>query len=384
MSAAYRILMLEAALLFERHEAGRPKPFNVFSVLRSPSDEVNLHSRFLVALLDYKQSGKRQNLADFLCAFIKCEDDDSIDSNAATIKRESNNVDILICDDLSKQAIVIENKIYAGDQPGQLIRYDQQLRSQGYCPHVLYLTLDGHEASKDSAQDLDYECISYEDLVPWLERCQRRAYDEPGLRESVAQYVYLVQKLTRTDFSEAYMDDLKKLLLKEGNLALAYDLRKAMVELQVDLLEKLWKKIEKGLGEKILDLPDLNKNRSDITKEKIRNFVHERRGSKSHGLYYDFGNATLLGVEAYDGQIFFGVHCEDEDKRRSFKEKLKDGKVDGNWAWWRYARRNVNLKCPSAENLEMLVDNERREQYAREIVSDVSMLWTNIKGAELA
>ena len=50
---------------------------------------------------------------------------------------------------------------------------------------------------------LDYERISYkEDLPPWLKRCQKRAYDEPALRESVAQYLHLIAKLTGTDYSE--------------------------------------------------------------------------------------------------------------------------------------------------------------------------------------
>ena len=57
-----------------------------------------------------------------------------------------------------------------------------------YDCHVLYLTPDGHEASEDSAGDFKYRCISYKsDLVPWLKSCQIRAYDEPALRESVAQ-----------------------------------------------------------------------------------------------------------------------------------------------------------------------------------------------------
>ena len=66
----YRLLLEKAGRLYERHEAGRRETFNVFSVLRSEHDEVNLHSRFLAALLDYRKShdGPRENLADFLCS----------------------------------------------------------------------------------------------------------------------------------------------------------------------------------------------------------------------------------------------------------------------------------------------------------------------------
>ena len=51
----YRLLMEQVARLYDKYEAGRPQPFNIFSALHRESDEVNLHSRFLHALLDYKR-----------------------------------------------------------------------------------------------------------------------------------------------------------------------------------------------------------------------------------------------------------------------------------------------------------------------------------------
>ena len=88
--------------------------------------------------------------------------------------------------------------------------------------------------------DIDYRCISYKsDLVPWLRGCQKRAYEEPALRESVAQYLRLIGKLTGTDFSEAYMNDLKELCLKDNNLVLVHDLSEAMIEAKISLLAKL-------------------------------------------------------------------------------------------------------------------------------------------------
>ena len=101
-----------------------------------------------------------------------------------------------------------------------------------------------------------YRCISYRgDLVRWLKGCQKRAYDEPELRESVAQYVRLIGKLTGTDFSEAYMNDLKELCLRDDNIVLVHDLGEAMVEAKISLLERLWREIESGLRTEIADLP---------------------------------------------------------------------------------------------------------------------------------
>ena len=199
MNDSFRLLLEKAARFHDRHEAGRREPFNVFSTLRSEHDEVNLHSRFLAALLDHRQSPResRENLAHFLEHFGIRE----FRHDHATVDRERSNIDILICDQSSMQAVIIENKIWAADQPRQLQRYAEQMSQYGR--HILYLTPDGREATKDSAGDVDYRCISYKtDLVPWLKGCQKRAYDEPALRESVAQYLRLIGKLTGTDFSE--------------------------------------------------------------------------------------------------------------------------------------------------------------------------------------
>ena len=147
MNDSFRLLLEKAARSHDRHEAGRRETFNLFSVLRSEHDEVNLHSKFLAALLDHRQSPgeARENLADFLERLgIQ-----KFDPDRATVDREWSNIDILICDQSSMRAVIIENKIWAADQPRQLQRYAEQMKE--YERHVLYLTPDGREASKDSA-----------------------------------------------------------------------------------------------------------------------------------------------------------------------------------------------------------------------------------------
>ena len=119
----HRLLLLEAARLYEKHEAGRREPFNVFSALRTEHDEVNLHSRFLHALLDYRKTldAPRENLADFLHWIYKDEKANNkpdICPSSATVERERDDVDILIRDPSCMHAVVIENKIWARDQTG--------------------------------------------------------------------------------------------------------------------------------------------------------------------------------------------------------------------------------------------------------------------------
>ena len=219
MTTDHERLLALVARHYERHEVerkGRPS-FNVFTVLRSSSDEVNLHSRFLHALLDYQEprDGERVNLRDFLDD-VACVSEFS--SHGVSLYRESDNIDLLISN--GEKAVVIENKIWAGDRCQQLRRYHDKLVSQGYDPsdiHLLYLTPFGDKPSEQSLDDLPCKTLSYrDDLPPWLERSQQRAFDNPALRESIAQYRQLIRILTRTDYSETYMTELKDLLLERG------------------------------------------------------------------------------------------------------------------------------------------------------------------------
>ncbi len=157
----YKWLLAKAAQLYKKHEAGRQEPFNVFSVLHKETDEVNLHSRFLHALLNYRKPGNeaRENLEDFLQSVAEKD----FTQSGVRVERERDYIDILITN-ADKQAVVIENKIWARDQPKQLQGYYEKLVEKGYGDiYLLYLTLHGHDPSEDSAGNLDYTLISYKD-----------------------------------------------------------------------------------------------------------------------------------------------------------------------------------------------------------------------------
>ena len=391
-----QLLLERVARLYERHESGRREPFNVFSALRSESDEVNLHSRFLHALLDYRKSpeAERENLKDFLQHVVEKE----FDERGAKVERERDNIDILISNADSKQAVVIENKIWAEDQPKQLQRYHETLQKKGYSDsdiHLLYMTLHGDEPSEDSVGDLGYETISYkDDLLPWLERCQKRAYAEPELRESVAQYRQLVRKLTGTDFTGEYMSELKDLLLRDNNLVFAYDLIEATTEVHIDLLQKLWGDIESELKNTIPDLPDKGNN-SDTSLERIRRFVTAQRNFKWHGLYYPFGNgkAASLGVEV-EHTIFFGIRCLKKEHEEEFirLRKVLEKAIatilapdEEEWPWYKYANKDMNLRnITHRETCEMLSNEEKRREYVAGIASGLKEVWNTIKKNGLA
>ena len=204
----------------------RGENFNIFKVLGLSTSEVRLHSAFLAELLN--PNGDHGLGDNFLKAFVdgvirKQRESFAFDSASAQVYVEypvgtvSNNydkggrIDILI-QDKNRQTIVIENKIYAGDQPLQLYRYnrylteDAKLESSQYV--LLYLSLeDGDQPSEESTgknPSFNFYCINYRnDIINWLNECIGKAALFPGIRETISQYVSAPFALTRRQSSRA-------------------------------------------------------------------------------------------------------------------------------------------------------------------------------------
>ena len=391
----YQLLLAKAAKLYECYEAMRPEPFNVFSVLRSDRDEVNLHSRFLAALLDHVNPGeaRRRNLETFLKCVANVK---NFSLEGLAVGRERYNIDVLITNG-AKQAVVIENKIWADDQEKQLQRYFDEMKRQGFRDEDIflrYLTPFGHDPSKESLGNLPkekVENIAYrdEDFQSWLRHCQRRAYDQPALRESIAQYFRLVQKLTGTDYSEAYMNELRDLCLKDENLVLVKDLEVAKTEAWISLIRDLMKEIEAALNGSINDLPDKHII-TNISEARIRDMVTRRKHNWC-GLYYAFQDEAQLGVQidTWDSCMFFGVRCIREENPHVYdmiQRKLNGSKDSGEkWPWWKYpdSRVNPNPRYPYREHLRFLAKEEQRQRLVSNIADEMRTLWERIKAAGL-
>lgn len=204
----------------------RGECYNVFNVLGVDNMELS-HSAFLAALLDPDGSHGMQDA--FLKAFIDTiahgGTKPELDTAHAKVYTEYNignitettggRIDILITDRSetgsgkdSGHAIIIENKIWAADQPNQLVRYNNFAHEMYAKYALLYLTLNGEGPSAQSrgtlnAQDGGYQCISYRsNIIGWLHKCAQLAFDKPLVRETINQYINLLQQLTNQNTME--------------------------------------------------------------------------------------------------------------------------------------------------------------------------------------
>lgn len=196
--------------------------YNVFNILGLSSNETRLHSAFLANLLD--PHGSHGLKAKPLNAFLKIIGATHLDSSTASVEiekhvglvtdSEGGRIDIFISDK-NRNSIIIENKIYAGDQRNQLLRYFNFAKSSCKEFQILYLTLDGAAPSEYSTgkKKFDYSFLSYkEDIQKWLEECSMLAAKHPLLRETIIQYSNLLNQLTNNDMNAQAKEEILEVL----------------------------------------------------------------------------------------------------------------------------------------------------------------------------
>lgn len=206
--------------------------FNIFSVMGMESDEVKTHSRIIAELLNPKGSHFQGSvfLKYFFEEVVELNTIEYFDfENAKVIVEEhigilnkdytiGGYIDIVIKDERNKIEVVIENKIYATDQKGQLLRYKNHYKN---CK-LIYLTLDGKKPSKESYCHLDEKInINLEDIIlvcyknkilSWIDRCHKEAIQQPMLREILKQYSNLLKKLTHQTINNELKMDISDLI----------------------------------------------------------------------------------------------------------------------------------------------------------------------------
>lgn len=266
MTSDVKTFLLEAKHILQHQEQIKilkGENFNIFSILKMESGENRTHSAFIKELLDPK--GSHLLKCVFLQHFLKTvEYRGELDfkninvklehtiGNKDLINKTGGRIDIYICD-RNGNSISIENKIYAGDQQDQIIRYVNHNKTKNT---VYYLTLEGDEPSKESKQGLeagkDFFCISYKDTIKdWLMACLKEATEQPILRETIKQYILLINKLTH-QLSDQTMNEEIKNLIKENYISaklIASNIYQVELSATYTLLNEVKSMLEQKLNE---------------------------------------------------------------------------------------------------------------------------------------
>lgn len=323
------ICALEQAQQEERHRKG--ENYNLFSILNIERYELK-HSALIANLLD--PNGSHGCGDAFLRAFFEialkeraypfedCTLPDSYTEyyTGPIVGDTGGRIDILVKS--SRYGLIIENKIYAGDQDKQLTRYDNYGKETFGAGRyrLVYLTLYGDDASKEStatksAEEVAYLRLSYaENILRWLKQCARLADNKPLVRESLNQYIRTIKQLT-------YQDMNPKNIQKIIDLAVDYPEVVATLSSKRDA-------IAQGIRKKYI-------------------FAELRKYADQKGWQFDDTEITnpqgepniRLRKEGWDGSII--ISADSEDKK-------------SNYGWWINLWIGIDSKVTGAKKLACL------------------------------
>lgn len=239
----------------ERSDPG----FNVFTISSDLYYRENFHSDIIQAFLD--PNAKHNEGSKYLDLFIKLLNKldtktiiDLDDFNNTHVEREKSHIDLLITDDVSKKAIILENKINnAEDQPRQLPRYYDKISGKGYeVVIIVYLTLqEGKEPDRNGWTEEDSNNVDrLLKLLPAYDSKNLNLYNDwiiPAIIQSnnidssfiLRQYGNLIKYLNINAMDSVSLEKFYNLVKEGSNLETANSMRNMLNELPQYLANKI-------------------------------------------------------------------------------------------------------------------------------------------------
>jgi len=349
--------------------------FNVFSILFKKSDEVNLHSKFISELLNKNGTHGQKDI--FAKLFLETIEIDTFQWDNYQVQREYKNIDLLLTN--AAKAIIIENKIWAGDQDKQLERYYKQIEAENFEEiHIFYLTIWGTEPSERSLGELiDRKyvgLISYNyHISKWLDKCIEVSSRFPTLRETLVQYQNIVNELTGKSMGQEQKDEVIKLLSQNDNIIKAHSIAENWNHVKWYTEWNFWNELE-GVISKDYRILNFQK----YSTYSLDSVIHQSRNRNAYyGIMFEIGeykdNKICVFIERGWTELYYGLTIQQNGDRSitdkdefsglaSRIEKYCDWGREGFWLGGMYFLPNINFENFSDENTLRLSNDDFRKK----------------------
>lgn len=372
--------------------------FNVFKIIGVTTAETRLHSAFIAELLNVNGSHGLKDKP--LKAFInKCLDPDFLFQTensicnvefyiGVTTPTSGGRIDIIIRDNENK-AIIIENKINAGDQEFQMLRYFNHSKLYKDS-RLVYLSLDGKQPSEYSlgGELFSYSTLSYKyDIIDWLTDCKQFAVDFPLVREAVSHYINLLKHLTNSSFMDKSNNEIIDLVMQSPeNVQIAFEIENVLTDVKITTQLKFWSQLQKSLEEKGLSVKVDDSKMFNLNK--ITSYYRDKRNREiRYGLWVEIFNEAGIslhwGCEVQDN-IYFGFTIEKNitggiSNNEEFKEYRQiilncDDlyQTDSpNWLGWMHTTPKLNFREFNSTDIFSLVNEENLKKITNQIADKV-------------
>ena len=333
--------------------------FNVFNVLGLSSSETRTHSAFIAELLNPYGSHGMGDL--FLRKFLPYAhiEDLNLDTKNAYVEVERSIGEIdddyehggridLIIESTGSKGVIIENKIYAIDQPKQLVRYYHYAESTYRDYRLLYLSLDKEKASSASTEGKEVKLVAGEnyltityrnEILQWLNDCLNELPKDKVVYLIVKQYIDLLKQLTyQMEEKNIVLDVLKK----DENLACTLEVLKNAGAWK----ESLWNEF------------------ADILKEKVevKGWILRNNGIGDISVYTNENAEYYINMTKAGGGTFIGITSETPQEPKECLSCLSW--PESGWPFgWKFLERGYQHFLPLSDwnSWEYLFPENRKD-----------------------
>lgn len=360
--------------------------FNIFSILRMETDEVNTHSRFIAELLNPKGSHfqgevflelfikyfnclkKTEDNSNFLGAPIELNSRKSIIEVekyiAPKTKEEGGRLDIAISEG-KENFICIENKIYAGEQENQMERYYNYAKKSAKQHHIFFLTLFGDKPNSISSEDCIIYNISYKKhIVEWLELCKKEVADNAIIRETINQYINLIKKLTYQTINKEMEKDIQDLILKNySESSLIYkSFEKAIYSPINIIIENLSHKISSYLQNQNSKWHIFHTGTLNSLSDRGRIFIKPKFFNDNGSIAIEEFN-PLTNAQHFGHRVFYGLYNKNANLQLPFSLSYPENKK-GEWLNYEFCPifQDVELKTDEDNFIELLTNETKMQE----------------------
>lgn len=402
---------LEMLTAFRKEHPDKRDEFNVFRAMRTSTDEVRLHSRFIASLLDPDAPHGLGTLPlELFLKEIKVPEyiyQGIIDARRIDIypnyqrKAEHEHIDILIKSDT--HAVIIENKINAADGLEQIKRYYVQItQKEAYAKKnvaIYYLAREGKNPSEYSTMDIANRVVAirYEkEILGWLRKILESRRGENPVYAYIEQYSETIKDIAMCSDE---VNERKELLEKVGSLndnelkSLEYLLQNEKHIRWHALDEYLRAVIDKLSDGGIEDVVVRSSSKEDTSDKYmqiangLKAIIHDKKAGRMEIVFSGDSELKPYIIISNTENAFFGfndtnVHAATEHKRMLLKE-VKDYLENNGFRWkdgyyWKYFEytKGVCLDPNSLTGLLLKMTNaEVRGKVVDETVRQIKK-WT--------
>ena len=359
--------------------------FNIFSIMNMENSERYTHSAIIGELLNPKGSHSQGTI--FLKLFLEEIFDEetiqkfNLDNTKVIIEEFIGNInesftqggyiDIVIKDD--KNIVVIENKINASDQKGQLLRY------KNYYPkgHLVYLTKEGKEPSEDSIK-VNNECldkreillVSYsENIKRWLKKCHKEAVEIPMLREIIKQYLCLVEKITNQNSNNKMNDEVLEVLINN------HESYRLIVESEDLLDKKIIEKLRSDLKDFDLALK-LDDSQFDLSNKEYSGFefTNDFLNDNNLKVRFEFDSNNYGCLQHGFVLLNNGSQISYEKLISNYKNLFQNTKSSSTWIVYSNFESHYSWSNDKSKNFGAILNGEMQNSIKEVLIKFIKMI----------